>query len=388
MKSIAVVSCAACLIALAPRSYGQRFATLYSVTGEGPVGLAASHGALYVASDAFGTGPGQIFELSPPAAPGGSWTETVLHSFGGPGDGSEPELAPLDVTGTLYGTTSAGGAYYVGVFYQLQPPTSPGSSWVETVLYDFGAPETNYGYAASGLVEGPGGSFYVLTTTPNLRQLLPPTSPGGAWTAAVLYSFPGFPALNSLVVGPNGVLYATSFGGPGAVFQFTPPTTPGGAWAETVIHQFADRDGPVDNPIALTVVADGTIYGTAYGYDPPLGSGASAIFQLTRPTAPGGQWTYTNLATPAKTEHFHTPVALVNGNLYGGITTGTGGSIFELQPPSAPGGAWTMTTLYTFTDGQVPSGNLVAGPHGAIYGTSAAAPGQPAGGTVFAITME
>jgi hypothetical protein len=47
-----------------------------------------------------------------------------------------------------------------------------------------------------------------------------------------------------------------------------------------------------------------------------------------------------------------------------------------------------MTTLYTFTDGQTPSGNLVAGPHGAIYGTSAAAPGQPAGGTVFAITME
>jgi hypothetical protein len=47
-----------------------------------------------------------------------------------------------------------------------------------------------------------------------------------------------------------------------------------------------------------------------------------------------------------------------------------------------------MTTLYTFTDGQIPSGNLVAGPHGAIYGATAAAPGQPSGGTVFAITME
>jgi hypothetical protein len=122
-----------------------RLTTIYSVIGERPVGLAASHVALYVASDAIRTGPGQIFELSPPSAPGGPWTETVLHSFGGPGDGSEPELAPVDLAGTLYGTTSAGGPYSVGVFYQLQPPTPPGTSWVKTVLYDFGAPETNYG---------------------------------------------------------------------------------------------------------------------------------------------------------------------------------------------------------------------------------------------------
>ena len=79
-------------------------------------------------------------------------------------------------------------------------------------------------------------------------------------------------------------------------------------------------------------------------------------------------------------------VALVNGNLYGGITTGTGGAIFELQPPSAPGGDWTMTSLHTFTNGQVPSGNLVVSPNGTILGTTVAAPGQPSGGTVFAIT--
>jgi hypothetical protein len=47
-----------------------------------------------------------------------------------------------------------------------------------------------------------------------------------------------------------------------------------------------------------------------------------------------------------------------------------------------------MTTLHTFTDGQVPSGNLVAGPNGAIYGTTAAAFDQPSGGTVFAITTK
>ena len=33
----------------------------------------------------------------------------------------------------------------------------------------------------------------------------------------------------------------------------------------------------------------------------------------------------------------------------------------EMQPPSAPGGDWSMTTLYTFTDGQVPTGNTHSG---------------------------
>ena len=233
------------------------------------------------------------------------------------------------------------------------------------------------------------GPFYLLTSTPNLCQLQPPSSPGGAWTGTVLYTFPDGPRagpLNSLVAGPDGALYGTKTGGPGAVFRLTPPRTTGGAWTETVLHAFADHDGPVDNPIALTVAGDRTIYGTAYGLDRPFGSGYSALFQLTPPATPGEQWTYTNLTTPTNTEHFNTPLVMANGNLYGGITTGTGGSIFELPPPSAPGGEWTLTTLHTFTDGQLPTGNLVVEPNGDVYGITAAVPGQPSGGTVFAVT--
>jgi hypothetical protein len=47
-----------------------------------------------------------------------------------------------------------------------------------------------------------------------------------------------------------------------------------------------------------------------------------------------------------------------------------------------------MTTLHVFTNGQVPTGNLAVEPDGAVYGTTAAAPGQPSGGTVFAILTE
>jgi len=60
-------------------------------------------------------GKGSVFKLTPPTAPGGGWTETVLHSFSGTevdptkvSDGGNP-LAGLimDSSGNLYGTTSA-----------------------------------------------------------------------------------------------------------------------------------------------------------------------------------------------------------------------------------------------------------------------------------------
>ncbi len=387
------------LIALAPCSYGQHFATLSTITGDNPVGLTGATGALY--GTTFGSGGagfncGTVYQLRPPATKGGPWLDVVLYSFPNVfGDPCSPAGAPVVGTdGTLYGITASGGAYLYGVLYGLKPPESPGAGWSENVLYTFEDPAMNIGYAVSGLVKGPGGSFYVLTSGgdfPELCQLQPPASPGGAWTATILYSFPYDVFPNSLAAGPNGVLYGTNDNGgtsaPDAVFQLTPPTSPGGAWTETVIHSFFTRGGgPVNNPTALTVAADGTIYGTALGY--PLiteGNGASAIFQLTPPATPGGEWTYTELTTPTFDRRFVTPVALMNGNLYGGISNGAGGSIFELQPPSAPDGPWTMTTLHVFTNGQVPTGNLVVQPNGAVYGTTIAAPGQPSGGTVFTI---
>ncbi len=405
MKSIAVLTCAACLIALAPCSYGQHFATLYTIVEDNPVGLTGATGALYgTTRGEGGNGPGScgtVFELLPPDSIGGSWTPIVLYSFAfsfGSTDACQPTAPPLvGAGGVIYGLSSQGGVNPppdFGTLYAVQPPAMPGGAWTENVLYNFGTPGTNVGTSASNIVAGPDGSFYVLTSGTNsaeLCQLQPPPAPGGAWTATILYSFPYDVLPNSLAAGPSGVLYGTNDNGgtsaPDAVFQLTPPTSPGGAWTETVIHSFfTSGSGPVNNPIALTVAADGTIYGTALGYTLITGGhGASAIFQLTPPATPGGEWTYTNPTAPAFKRSFVTPVALMNGNLYGGISNGAGGSIFELQPPSGPGAAWTMTTLHVFTNGQVPTGNLVVEPDGTVYGTTAAAPGQPAGGSVFTI---
>jgi hypothetical protein len=55
-------------------------------------------------------GCGTIFKLSPPAAGGTRWAETVLHSFSSGKDGAYPVAGLLmDAQGVLYGTTSEGG---------------------------------------------------------------------------------------------------------------------------------------------------------------------------------------------------------------------------------------------------------------------------------------
>jgi hypothetical protein len=75
-----------------------------------------SSGSLYSTTEFGGTfGVGVAFKLTPPSVSGGTWTETVLHSFAysfvyGGCDGAFPRAALImDVSGALYGTTWEGG---------------------------------------------------------------------------------------------------------------------------------------------------------------------------------------------------------------------------------------------------------------------------------------
>src|SRR5262245_59111305 len=66
-------------------------------------------------------------------------TLTTLYSFGAAnGDGSNP-TAPLilDPSGSLYGTTTAGGSNGFGTVFKLTPPASGAGTWSETLLYTF-----------------------------------------------------------------------------------------------------------------------------------------------------------------------------------------------------------------------------------------------------------
>lgn len=87
-------------------------------------------------------GGGAIFQLT---RSGSEWTESVLHSFLQDSDGFYPTAGPVfDGQGNLYGTTAYGGSgtdqlcngdVGCGTVYELSPSGS--GIWSETVLYSF-----------------------------------------------------------------------------------------------------------------------------------------------------------------------------------------------------------------------------------------------------------
>jgi uncharacterized repeat protein (TIGR03803 family) len=186
---------------------------------------------------------GWVIELTPPPVPHQAWTVTYLYTFTGQnGDGANPTAGlAMAPNGTLYGTTYYGGAAGYGTVFELTPPTLPGGVWSETVLYSF----MGHGDGAlpsAALTIGQGGALYgttfgggtggcLVNSTPGcgtVFRLTPPTAPGGSWTETVLHSFIGsdgnFPQ-SSLAIG-NGTLYGTvSSGGAfgkGTVFALRP----------------------------------------------------------------------------------------------------------------------------------------------------------------------
>jgi uncharacterized repeat protein (TIGR03803 family) len=125
-------------------------------------------------------GCGTVFQLTPPASPGGTWGYSVIYNFtGADGDGAIP-LAGVVVgkSGAVYGTTSAGGsaastsacpaAYYVfggcGIVFELTPPASSGGAWTETILHSFSGADGDGAIPEAGLVLSPTGILYGTTS--------------------------------------------------------------------------------------------------------------------------------------------------------------------------------------------------------------------------------
>jgi len=318
------------------------YQTLYSFQGS-PDGadpraavVIGKNGALYGTTYEGGASKaGTAFVLAKPT--GEPWKETVLYSFGS--DGSYPQ-APLVFggTGALYGTLfQGGGDYSAGVIFELTPPSTAGSAWTQTTLYTVTAPNA---IPNGPLLFGHGGTIYTTTEgAPSFGPgqviaLLPPTTPGGAWTESVLLGFPGPPggaAPMAGVVSEGGSLFGTTYSGGdegcddgcGVVFELTPPTASGGAWTETTLHTFGEVPGDGMFPMApLTIGSGGALYGTTY-------YGGTGVC-------------YTS----------------------GGLTSGCG-TVFQLAPPSAPGVPWTYSVIHNFTgadgDGAAPVAGVVAG---------------------------
>src|SRR6185312_669469 len=92
------------------------------------------------------------------------WTETILHNFGFSPDGGSPGYSKLamDGGGNLFGTSQVGGTLHNGVVFKIAPPAKRDGAWTESVLHTFeGSPDGSQPEA--GLTLGADGLLYGTT---------------------------------------------------------------------------------------------------------------------------------------------------------------------------------------------------------------------------------
>ncbi len=367
------------------------------------------------------SGCGTVFELTRSA--GGGWSETVLYEFQGGSDGAFPEAGLVfDQAGNLYGTTEGGGLSQAccGTVFELSPPAQPGGDWIEAILYRFTA-YTDGAEPLGRLIFDQAGNLYGTTSAGGesldccgtVFELSPPAQPGGDWTETTLHIFgfyqpdDGESPTAGLIFDKSGSLYGTTqLGGDsgfdGTVFQLRPPNHPGGRWSENI---YSFKGGPADGsqPEGDLIWVRGSLVGTTSGG----GSDNSGIvFQIgPSPTGITESVLYTFQLGNISGTVTSGLVADSALNLYG--TTGGGeatncdsgfgcGTVFQLMPPSSPGGAWTQNVLYSFqggSDGAVPersalllSGDWLLGVTAEGGGSAACNPdGADGCGTAFAV---
>jgi hypothetical protein len=401
------------MFVLTPIAQAQNFQVIHNFTG----GVDGSHpqggltldkaGNLYAAATAGGyhagdctmSGCGVVIELSRQAS---GWVTTPLYAFQGGSNGWLPDAAVIvGPNGTLYGTTSAGGAgndgFGYGTVFNLQPPAHVCAtltcSWAETVLYQFAGGSDGWQPTLGGLTFDRAGNLYGTTEDGGsdgcyggfgCGVIFKLTPSNGGWIETVLYSFNGgsdgaYPQ-SGLVFDQSGNIYGTAtsggigncnayVGGCGVVFELTPTNS---GWTQTVLHSFTGgTDGGVPEG-GLALGSSGVLYGTTEAG----GVGNGTVFELSPSEAMWALQTiyaFPGPGIPGPTASLTLDPA---GNLYGTTLSGPPdyppceGSIFKLSPSY---GVWDYSLLHCFTggsDGGQPYSPVTLDADGNLYGTA------------------
>jgi uncharacterized repeat protein (TIGR03803 family) len=276
------------------------------------------------AGNLYGTTPlggnfnhGTIYELTR------SGQFSTVHSFSGGTDGADPGagLTRDRATGDLYGTTTGGGAFHVGGIFKLTPDGTV------VVLHDFN-PDT----------EG--------------------DQPDGA-----------------LTLDGQGNLYGTTYqDGPnaiGTVFELA-------ANGEfRILHAFGAVGSPEGgNPIGRLERHRDNFYGVTTSGGAGTGS---SIFKVTSDGA------FSMVYNPF-TEGFEgAPARDKSGNFYGAYTSGANDEVYVLNRKGE------FSPLHAFdatTDGRFPVGDMLLTKRGVLYGATARGGPNGDNGTIYKLTLE
>ena len=359
------------LAALAP---AQTFTTLYNFTGGsdgwGPYAgvIQDSAGNLYGSTSlggdsnctpGYGYGCGVVFKLDT------AGTETVLHTFSGSPDGTNP-VGPVvrDMAGNFYGNSSYGGSSGNGTVFRID------TARTETVLYSFTG-NSDGCYPWQGLVRDKAGDLYGTTSSCGSSGYGTIFKVNSAGAFTLLHSFTGrssdgaYPYFGHLSMDKAGNLYGVTSGGGahgnGVLYELSKSGT------FRVLHSFAG--GTSDGCAPSGSVAQDKA-GTFYGTTEYCGSSkAGTIWEVSKT---GKETILHNFA--GGTSDGCNPAAGVTrdpkGNLYG-VTYGCGangdGALYEL---SAGG---TLSLLYSFggsDSSSNPIGEVLRTAKGTLFGTT------------------
>ncbi|MGA8273908.1 MAG: choice-of-anchor tandem repeat GloVer-containing protein [Candidatus Sulfotelmatobacter sp.] len=412
-----VVAIASLIFTVSASAAGPAESTLYNFLGHPDGSNPGAPVTFDKAGNIFGTtrnggmsGWGTIFELSPSAIEPSGWSENILYSFEAGSDGANPSSGVVfDQKGALYGEVLTGSVGQ-GDVYELTPPTTPGGSWTESTPYLFCVPFSpcpDGSQPSGGLVFDRDGNLYGTTSLGGLTAngccgiVFKLTKPHGSvttWTQTVLYTFLGFSSggsdgstpMGGVILDKEGHVYGTTLDGGdaagcggtgcGTVFELSEES---GVWKERILHTFhgtGDGRGPESG---LIFDECGALYGTTSGD----GENPGNVFKLRPPTHSGGTWKESVLyrfrgLTALDGADPQAGVVFRGKDLYG--TTAGGGSascsygsgnvgcgtIFKLEPPKTGTGPWHETILWNFpSGGSDPIAPLIVR-KGALYGTA------------------
>jgi uncharacterized repeat protein (TIGR03803 family) len=251
------------------------------------------------------------------ARPAPAQTYSVIHDFTGGSDGANPIAGiTVDSSGSLAGTaSSAGGGGYGDVFRMVHV----GAGWRFDLLYTF-----------LGNFENDGERPYA-----------------------------------RVVIGPDGALYGTTFGGGngqgcperygcGIVFRISAKDRASlDPWQETVLFRFGYANGSNPGYGDLQFDSQGNLYGTTQNGGVNL---QGTVYELARN---GTGWTENVLYSFAGPPDGGAPLGGTNG-----------GTVYQLHPSST---GWIESVLYSFQNssgGVDPGGNLAMLSSGALFGAT------------------
>lgn len=336
---------------LAPSGSGWTHTVLYNFTGGADGGepykgvTLDAHGNLYGTAVTGGGGSceggcGVVYKLT---NSGGTWTQSVIHTFTGGNDGSGPgSPVAFDKRGNLYGTTPTGGAKGFGVVYEMASNSS--GNWRFKVIHTFTGGLDGLGGSASRLLLDTAGNIYGVNTVGgangfgNVFELV---HTGGNSQLTVLYSFKDQPdgasPYGGVIFDKDGNLYGTTYyAGANDVGTVYKLTHNGGSWTESVIYNFkggSDGDSPIST---LATDANGNLYGTTSDGG-ATGCGCGTLFKLA--PGSGDAWTesvvYRFPGAPKAAFAYNGVVFDSKGNFYGATVhggSGNDGAIYKFTP--------------------------------------------------------